>query len=142
MSNTISITEAFERFFSDRFKNYDTFFGSFFRGRGKNDLLPLDRTSRPYQIKVSDIQNFFDKEQEISIKKSIWAEILDDLSYDKKVTSLAKILGYHPVSLGEAISKGVVSDRLLESLEKNLAVIEKDFKILYIEYEEKRKDEV
>lgn len=138
--NTITITAAFERFFSDRFKNYDTFFGTFFRGKGSNDLIPVDRSSKPFKIKVSDIKVYLQKEKEINDKKIIWAEILDDISLSRNVSKLASIIEYNPVSLSQTISNGVISNKLLEQLEKNLTIIEKKLEINFLKYQEHFKD--
>ena len=137
MKNTITITAAFERFFSDKYKNYDTFFSAFFRGKGKNDSIPVDRSSKPFQIKVSDIINFLKNESKINNKKTIWMDILDDIAYStKNIKVLANIVGYHPIYLNEAISIGRVSNKLLDILENNKKVIEEKLKINYLKYEE------
>lgn len=114
----LTISMAYERYFADRFKNYDTFYSFAFR-KGKEHLkrLKIDNT---FYINENHIIRYLRTQEIKEIRKDKYLALLYELELEKKLHMAGKLLGFkYPVQIYDINSYGKMGAKTIRLFKKN-----------------------
>lgn len=118
----ITISMAYERYFSDRFKTYASFFSFAFR-KGKEHFRRIKIDNRFY-VNENHIIKYLRKREVNEIRKNRYLELLYDIELEGKLYSAGKLLGFkHPVQIYDINSFGKMGPKTIRLFRKNYKVL-------------------
>lgn len=114
----LRITCAYERYFADRFKTYDTFFSFAFR-KGKEQLKRVKQDGI-YYINENHIIKYLRKREIKEIRKNKYLELLDEISMAGKLNKAGILLGYkHSNQIYEINTYGSIGPKTEKLIRRN-----------------------
>lgn len=112
-----TITIAYERYFADRFKTYDTFYSFAFR-KGKGQLERIKKDGIWY-VNENDIIRYIRKQEIKELRKNKYIELLHEIAIEGSLSKAGVLMGYkHPNQIYE-IYNGRIGSKTIKLLKRN-----------------------
>lgn len=112
------ITDAYERYFLDRFATYDTFFSFAFR-KGKEHLKRFKKDGI-YYINENHIIRYLRHQEIKEIRKNRCLELIDEISTAGKLYQAGILLGYkNPTQIYEINTYGQIGLKNIKLIKRN-----------------------
>lgn len=114
----IRVTAAYERYFADKYKNYDTFWSFLFRSKGKS--IKRIKIKNKLYLDEKSIERYLKKE-DLRIQKKYWClELLENISIEGNLNKAGIALGFKCNSqIYEIVKTGIIGDSMLKRIRKN-----------------------
>lgn len=114
----LTITMAFERYFADRFKTYDTFYS--FAFRKAQEHLKRVKLNGIYYINENHIIRYLRKQEIKEIRKNRYLELLYEIELVGKLHQAGILLGFkYPVQIYDINTYGKMGPKTIKLFKKN-----------------------
>jgi DNA-directed RNA polymerase specialized sigma subunit len=113
-SKYLSATETYERFFSDSYKTYASYYCAVIR----HQKIPFSRVDKNIYFNENDVKQYFANKNLITQKRTYWITILTSVKEHKKINEVQKLIHMkNPTILYEVISKNKIGEKIIKKLE-------------------------
>jgi hypothetical protein len=112
-----TITIAYERYFADRFKTYDTFYSFAFR----KDKGQLKRTKKDgiWYVNENDIIRYFRKQEIKELRKIKYIELLHEIAIEGNLSKAGELIGFKHTNQIYEIYNGRIGSKTIKLLKRN-----------------------